>query len=85
MIARAAMPPAPPMQRKTIRRAVIAVLTIGAVLGAVLTLRAIGGLALLRRLRLAPGDEGRQPLDVGFVGRRGVLLARLKLLRMRLM
>ncbi len=62
MIARAAMTPAPPMQRKTIRRAVIAVLAIGAILGAVLTLRAIGSLTLLRRLlmlRLAPGDEGR--------------------------
>jgi hypothetical protein len=80
MIARAAMAPAPPMQRETVRRAVISVGAIGPAgvmrtVGAVWVVRA---LTLLRRLlRLAAGDEGRKPLHV-------LLAARLELLRARL-
>ncbi len=69
----------PPVQRKTIGRTVIAVLPIGAVL-------AVCRLAVLRGvlLRLATGDERRQPFHVRFILRR-MLRARLKLLRLRLM
>lgn len=81
MLARsaAAMPAPPPMERKTIRRSVIAVRTIGTVL----PVRTIAALPVLRRLmlRLTAGDERRQPFDVAFVVGR-LLLARLKVLRL---
>src|SRR5580700_11400260 len=77
MIARtAAMTPAPPMQRIAVRRTVVAILTIGTVAALAVLLRL--------RLRLATGDEGRQPLDVSLVLRRRVLRARLVLLRLML-
>ncbi len=79
------MTPASPMQRKAVRRAVIAVRPIAAALA----VRAIAALAVLRRrllLRLAAGDERRQPFDVALVFRRhGLLRARLKVLRLRLL
>src|SRR5580692_10642577 len=78
MVARAAMAPTPAMQREAIRRAIVAVL-------AVLIVRPIGALHLLRRrLRLAAGDEGRQSFDV-FVVRLEVLLPGLEVLRLRLL
>ena len=59
MIARAAMTPAPPMQGKTIRGAVVAILAVRAAL-AVGTVRGVAALGLLGLLlRLAAGDEGR--------------------------
>ena len=54
--AAAAMSPAPPVQRKAVGRAVVAVRSIGAIL----TTRTILTLAVLRRLlmlRLTAGDE----------------------------
>jgi hypothetical protein len=63
------MPPAPPMQRKAVGLAVVAIL---AVLPA-------GRLTLLGLL-LTAGDEGRQPVDVLFVRRLELLRPRLKLL-----
>ncbi len=79
------MTPASPMQRKAVRRAVIAVRPIAAALA----VRTVAALAVLRRrlllLRLAAGDERRQPFDVAFVfGRHLLLRARLKVLRLRL-
>ena len=59
------MAPAPAMQRKAIRRTVVAV-------------RAGRTLALL--CRLATGNERRQPIDVLIVRRLGLRLARLELL-----
>jgi hypothetical protein len=58
MIARtaAAMTPAPPMQRKAIRRTVVAVLPIRTIL-AIRAVRALTGLWRLLTWRLAPGDE----------------------------
>ena len=55
MIARAAMAPAPPMQREAVGGAVITILPIRAVL----TMRTVAALPLLRRLLvlLAAGDE----------------------------
>ena len=76
MVARAAMAAAPAMQRKAVRLGVIAV-------------RAAWSLARLRRLllvlRLTAGDERRQAIDTGVVGRRRRLLrARLEMLRLGL-
>jgi len=91
MIARPAMAPAPAMQREAIRRTVIAILAALIVLPirAVRPIRPLGPLPLLRRrLRLAAGDEGRQPFDVFVVGRLEVLLPRLVmrlLLRLRIL
>jgi hypothetical protein len=74
------MTPAPPMQRKAVRRTVIAILAV--------TIGAIAALAILLglRLRLAAGDERRQPFDVNLILRRRMLLARLvlRLLMLRL-
>jgi|HubBroStandDraft_6_1064221.scaffolds.fasta_scaffold230509_1 hypothetical protein len=75
MIARPAMTPAPAMQREAIRRTVIAILAALLPIRAVRPIRSLGPLPLLRRrLRLAAGDEGRQPFDVFVVGRLEVLL-----------
>jgi hypothetical protein len=75
MIARPAMTPAPAMQREAIRRTVIAILATLLPIRAVRPIRSLGPLPLLRRrLRLAAGDEGRQPFDVFVVGRLEVLL-----------
>jgi hypothetical protein len=72
MVARPAMSPAAAMQREAIRRAVVAVLARLIVL-AIRAARPIGPLGRLpllrRRLRLAAGDEGRQPFDVFVIGR----------------
>jgi len=60
MVARAAMTPASPMQRKAVGRAVVAVLAILRAILSILALRAIGTVALLRgllMLRLAAGNE----------------------------
>jgi CBS domain-containing protein len=82
MLARsaAAVPAPPPMEREAIRRSVIAVRTIGAIL----PVRTIAALPVLRRLMLllTAGDERRQPFHVAafVVGR--MLLARLKVLRL---
>jgi hypothetical protein len=85
MLARpaAAMPPPPPMQRKPIRRSVIAVRTIGTVLSVWTT----AALAVLRWLvlRLTAGNERRQPFHVTFVvghALRARLHVRLMLLRL---
>ena len=77
------MPPAPPMQREAVGGAVIAVLPIRTTL-AVLTVRAVAALPLLRlRVRLAAGDERGEAFDVFLVGRL-VLRARLVVMRLRL-
>ena len=60
MVARAAMTPASPMQRKAVGRALIAVRAILRPILPILTLRAIRTIALLRGLllrRLAAGNE----------------------------
>jgi len=76
----AAMPPAPPVQRKAILRPVITV-------RAVLPMRpAVAVLRLL--LRLSAGDERRQAVDVGLVFRIRMLLRprlKLRLMLLRLM
>jgi hypothetical protein len=77
MVARPAMSPAATMQRKAVRRTVIAILAALIVLPirAVRPIGALGPLPLLRRrLRLAAGDEGRQPFDVFVIGWLEVLL-----------
>lgn len=52
------MPPAPPVQRKTVGRAVIAVLAILPILTVLAAIPALATLVVLRRwLRLAAGDE----------------------------
>ena len=89
MVARPAMTPAPAMQREAVRRAVVAILAVWVVLP-IRTVRRIGPLGLLpllrRRLRLAAGDEGRQPFDVFVIGRLEALLPGLVvLLRLRLL
>ena len=57
MIARSAMAPPPPMQGKSVGRAVVTILAVGAAL-AIGTVRAVAALRLLRwLLRLAAGDE----------------------------
>src|SRR5580700_218529 len=77
MVARTAMTPASAMQREAVRRTVVAVLARLIVLP-IRTVRPIGPLGplplLRRRLRLAAGDEGRQPFDVFVIGRLEVLL-----------
>src|SRR5580700_6426904 len=91
MVARPAMTPAPAMQREAVRRTVVAVLAALIVLSirTVRPIRPLGPLPLLRRrLRLAAGDEGRQPFDVFVVGRLEVLLPGLVmrlLLRLRIL
>ena len=71
VVARPAMTPAPAMQREAIGRTVVAIL---ARLIA-LPIRTVRRLPLLRRrLRLAAGDEGRQPFDVFVIGRLEVLV-----------
>src|SRR5580700_1907476 len=89
MVARTAMTPASAMQREAVRRTVVAVLARLIVLP-IRTVRPIGPLGplplLRRRLRLAAGDEGRQPFDVFVMGRLEVLLPGLVvLLRLRLL
>src|SRR5580700_3167895 len=77
MVARPAMSPAAAMQREAIRRTVVAVLARLIVLPirAARPIGPLGRLPLLRRrLRLAAGDEGRQPFDVFVIGRLKVLL-----------
>jgi hypothetical protein len=72
MVARPAMSPAAAMQREAIRRTIVAVLARLIVLPirAVRPIGPLGRLPLLRRrLRLAAGDEGRQPFDVFVIGR----------------
>jgi hypothetical protein len=72
MVARPAMSPAAAMQREAIRRTIVAVLARLIVLP-IRAVRPIGPLGrwplLRRRLRLAAGDEGRQPFDVFVIGR----------------
>jgi len=82
------MSPAAAMQRKAIRRTVVAIL--GGLI--VLPIRAdrpigpLGPLPLLRRrLRLAAGDEGGQPFNVFVIGRLEVLVPGLVVLLRRLM
>ena len=70
----AAMPPAPPVQRKAILRPVIAV--------AVLPLRPVIAVLRLLMLRLSAGDERWQAVDVALVFRTRMLRPRLKLLLM---
>jgi len=72
------MAPAAPMQRKAIGRAVIAVLAVGPTRGTAVAVQSL----LHRLLRLAAGDERRQPVDILFVGRLKVLLPRLIMLRL---
>jgi hypothetical protein len=84
------MAPAPAMQREAVRGAVKAILSIAAALAAVLTVAAVesairAGLLRLTLRLAAAGDERRQPLDVGFVGRLNRLLPRLILLRLLLL
>jgi len=69
----AAMPPAPPVQRKAILRTVIAV-------RAVLPLRPVVALRSLLLLRLSTGDERWQAVDVALVFRTRMLRPRLKIL-----
>jgi len=80
--AAAAMPAPPPMQRKPIRRSVIAVRTVGTVW----PVRTAAALAVLRWLvlRLAAGNERREPLHVTFVVRHS-LRTRLCVLRLMLL
>jgi hypothetical protein len=74
MVARPAVPPAPTVQWEAIRRTVVAILAALIVLP-VRTVRPIRPLPLLRRrLRLAAGDEGRQPFDVFVIARLEVLV-----------
>ena len=80
------MPPAPAVQRKAVGRA--AVISIPVL--AILTVLAVAALAVLRsRLRLAAGDEGRQPFDVFVIGRLKALVpglvVLLRWLRLRLL
>src|ERR1700685_1721312 len=85
MVARPAMTPAPAMQREAIRRPVVAILA-GWIVLPIRTVRRIGPLGplplLRRRLRLAAGDEGRQPFDVFVIGRLEVLVPGLIVLRL---
>lgn len=73
----AAMPPAPPVQRKAILLPVIAV---RAVLRAVLPLWPVIAVLRLLMLRLSAGDERWQAVDVALVFRTRMLRPRLKLL-----
>jgi hypothetical protein len=80
MVARPAVPPAPAVQWEAIRRTVVAILA-ALIAQPVRTVRPIGPLGplgplplLRRRLRLAAGDEGRQPFDVFVIGRLEVLV-----------
>ena len=73
----AAVPPAPPVQRKAILRSVIAV-------RAVLPMRPVIAVLRLLRLRLSAGDERWQAIDVALVFRARMLRPRLKLLLMLL-
>lgn len=85
MVARPAMTPAPAMQREAVRRTVVAVLATLIVLP-IRTVRPLRPLPLLRRrLRLAAGDEGRQPFDVFVVGRLEVLVPGLVVRLLRLL
>jgi hypothetical protein len=69
------MTPAPPVQRETVGRTIVAVWAIRSV-------RAILAVAALSRLRLAAGYERRKPLHILIVRRRDVLLAWLAMLRL---
>jgi hypothetical protein len=74
MVARPAVSPAPAVQREAVRRTVVAILA-GLIVLPVRTVRPIRRLPLLRRrLRLAAGDERRQPFDVFVIGRLEVLV-----------
>jgi len=89
MVTRPAMTPAAAMQWEAVRRTVVAVLA-GLIVLPIRTVRSIGPLGplplLRRRLRLAAGDEGRQPFDVFVMGRLEMLLPGLVvLLRLRLL
>jgi len=57
MVARTAMTPAPPMQRKAVGRAVIAILAILPILTLRGAIRTIALLGRLLMLRLAAGNE----------------------------
>ena len=87
MIAWPAMTAAPTMQREAVRRPVVAILG-GLIVLPIRTVRRIGPLGplplLRRRLRLAAGDERRQPLNVLIVGLLEVLRTRLVILRLRM-
>jgi hypothetical protein len=73
------MPAAAPMQRKSVRRTVVAVL-------AILAVSTLAALAVLRyRLRLTAGDERRQPLDIGVVFDLLIMLLRTWLILLRLL
>src|SRR5580658_6686503 len=85
MIARPAMTPAPAMQWEAVRRTVVAVLA-GLIVLPIRPTWPLRPLPLLRRrLRLAAGDEGRQPFDVFVIGRLEVLVPRLVVLLRLLM
>src|ERR1700675_647204 len=80
MVARPAMTAAAAMQREAVRRTVVAILA-GLIVLPIRTVRSTGPLGplrplplLRRRLRLAAGDEGRQPFDVFVIGRLEVLV-----------
>jgi hypothetical protein len=75
--ATAAMPPAPPMQRKAILRSIITV-------RATLPMRAAIALLRLLMLGLTASDERRQAIDIALVFRTGMLWPRLKMLLMLL-
>lgn len=81
MIARAAMTATSPMQWKAVGRAVIAILSIRAILAVLIMWTALPLLRLL--VRLPAGDEGWQPFDVFLIGRR-VLRALLVVVWLRL-
>ena len=80
------------MQWEAVRRTIVAVLA-GLIVLPIRTVRPIGPLRplplLRRRLRLAAGDEGRQPFDVFVMGRLEMLLpglvVLLRLLLLRLL
>jgi hypothetical protein len=79
------MTPAAAMQREAVRGTVVAVLA-GLIVLPIRTVRPIRPLPLLRRrLRLAAGDEGRQPFDVFVIARLEVLLPGLVVRLLRLL
>jgi hypothetical protein len=93
MIARTPMPAPSTVQREAVSRSIVTVLaaraawTVWSALAVRTIMRAVAALALLRlRVRLAAaGDERWQPLDVLFIIILEMLLARLTLLRVRLL
>ena len=86
MIARTAMPTPPPVKRKAVGLAVIAIGTVRAI-RAIWSIWTVSAVALLRRLLLrllTAGDERRQPVDVAVIRLRRLLGMLLVLLRARL-